>query len=104
MNISIKVKNSIIAQLDKIKNDTFQEEDIKELLRDTRPMIREESLLRELADFFSHPEGTDRGIFNFPGYSGSASQKRPAGHFAIHRTNLGRFSAKEICQSAGEGH
>lgn len=64
MNISIKVKNSIIAQLDKIKKDTFQEEYIKELLRDIRPMIREESLLRELADFFSHPEGKDRGIFN----------------------------------------
>lgn len=64
MNISVKVKNSIIAQLDKVKHDTFQEEDIKELIRDIRPMLPKESLLRELADFFSHPEGKDRGIFN----------------------------------------
>lgn len=63
MNISIKVKNSIIAQLDKIKNETFQEDDIKLLLIDIREIIREETLLRELADFIAHPT-RNKGIFH----------------------------------------
>lgn len=63
MNISIKTKNSIQVQLEKIKNDTFQETDIKLLLIDIREYIREESLLREFADFIAHPS-RDKGIFN----------------------------------------
>lgn len=63
MNISIKTKNSIQAQLEKIKNDTFQETDIKMLLIDIREYIREESLLREFADFIAH-SSRDKGIFN----------------------------------------
>jgi len=63
MNISIKTKTSINSHLDKIKNDTFQEVDIKLLLIDIREHIREETLLRELADFIAHPSRT-RGIFN----------------------------------------
>lgn len=63
MNISIKTKTSINSHLEKIKNDTFQEVDIKLLLIDIRGHIREETLLRELADFIAHPSRT-KGIFN----------------------------------------
>jgi hypothetical protein len=63
MNISIKTKASIHAQLEKIRNDSFKEDDIKLLLIDIREDIREESLLREFADFIAHPK-RDKGIFN----------------------------------------
>lgn len=63
MNISIKTLSSIKAHLEKIKNDTFQENDIKILLIDIRENIRKESLLREFADFIAHPK-RDKGIFN----------------------------------------
>jgi hypothetical protein len=63
MNISVKVKNSIETVLKKIKADTFNENDIKLLLIDIRETIRNESLLRELADFVAHPS-RDKGIFN----------------------------------------
>ena len=63
MNISVKVKSSIQNKLEKIKNDSFNEDDIKLLLIDIREDIREESLLREFADFIAHPN-RDKGIFN----------------------------------------
>lgn len=63
MNISIKLKASIQSRLDKVKNETFAEDDIKLLLIDIRESIRAESLLREFADFIAHPT-RHKGIFN----------------------------------------
>lgn len=63
MKISIKQKTSIKSELDAVKNETFSEGDIKMLLIDIRESIREETLLREFADFVAHPN-RDKGIFN----------------------------------------
>lgn len=61
MTESIKLKNSIIDSFDKVTSDTFQESDIKTLLVDIREYIRDQTLLRELADFIAHPK-RDKGI------------------------------------------
>lgn len=63
MKISIKTKKSIHYHLEKIKDNTFQENDIKLLLIDIREYIYTETLLKELADFIAHPT-RNRGIFN----------------------------------------
>lgn len=63
VNTSIKLKNSIHSRLEKIKNVSFTEDDIKLLLIDIRETIKEESLLREFADFIAHPT-RNQGIFN----------------------------------------
>ena len=61
MSESVKLKNSIIDVLEKVRSDSFQESDIKTLLIDIREYIRDQTLLRELADFIAHPK-RDRGI------------------------------------------
>lgn len=61
MNESIKLKNSIIGAFEKVMSDTFQESDIKVLLVDILEFIRDQTLLRELADFIAHPK-RDKGI------------------------------------------
>jgi hypothetical protein len=60
---SSKVRSSILSSLEKIREGVFEENDIKLLLIDIREDIRDESLLRELADFVAHPS-RDRGIIN----------------------------------------
>jgi len=61
VNESIKLKNSILDTFEKVMSDTFQESDIKALLVDIREYIRDQTLLRELADFIAHPK-RDKGI------------------------------------------
>lgn len=61
MNQSIKLRNSIVQSLDKIKADTFDESTIKTLLIDIREYIKDKTILRELADFIAHPR-RDRGL------------------------------------------
>jgi hypothetical protein len=61
--VSSKVKASILSSLERIRDGAFEERDIKLLLIEIREDIRDESLLRELADFVAHPS-RDRGIIN----------------------------------------
>lgn len=61
MNESIKLKNSLTDIFEKVMSDTFQESDIKTLLIDIREYIRDQTLLREMADFIAHPK-RDKGI------------------------------------------
>jgi hypothetical protein len=61
VNESIKLRNSIVDKFERVRLDTFDENDIKALLIDIREYIRDQSLLRELADFIAHPK-RDKGI------------------------------------------
>ncbi|MEJ0057608.1 MAG: hypothetical protein WDN75_19365 [Bacteroidota bacterium] len=61
MEDSIKLKNSIIESFERIKSNTFDESTIKTLLIDIREFIRDQAILRELADFVAHPK-RDKGI------------------------------------------
>jgi hypothetical protein len=58
---SIKLKNSIAEKFERVRLDSFDESDIKALLIDIREYIRDQTLLRELADFIAHPK-RDKGI------------------------------------------
>lgn len=58
---SVKLANSIRDKFELVRLDSFDESDIKALLIDIREYIRDQTLLRELADFIAHPK-RDRGI------------------------------------------
>ncbi len=60
---SVKIKSSIQSQLEKIKKDSFVEDDIKLLLINIRESLTTGSLLKELTNFIAHPT-RDTGIFN----------------------------------------
>lgn len=61
--MSVKIKQSLIKCLNKIENDTFDEETIRTLLIVSRDYIRNEGLIRELAHFIAHPI-RNQGIFH----------------------------------------
>lgn len=61
MEFSIKIKMSIIKNLNSIQNKEFDESNIKELLIDIREFIPQFDILREIADFVAHPS-RDRGL------------------------------------------
>lgn len=51
----------LFETLKRIENDTFDERDIKLLLIEIRDLLKNESFLREVADFIAHPE-RERGL------------------------------------------
>lgn len=61
MDYSIKLRFSIIKNLNSIVNKDFTESNIKELLIDIREFIPQFEILREVADFVAHPF-RDRGL------------------------------------------
>lgn len=58
---NVKLTASLNRSLQRIANDEFDEFDIKLLLIDIREYLREETFLREVADFVAHPE-RERGV------------------------------------------
>lgn len=56
-----KLVASLNRSIQRIADDQFDEYDIKMLLIDVREFLREESFLREVADFVAHPQ-RERGI------------------------------------------
>jgi len=61
MSPNSKLTASLNRSLHKIAADQFDEYDIKMLLIDVREYLREETFLREVADFVAHPQ-RERGI------------------------------------------
>jgi hypothetical protein len=61
MSPNSKLIASLNRSLQKIAADQFDEYDIKMLLIDVREYLREETFLREVADFVAHPQ-RERGI------------------------------------------
>lgn len=61
--MSIKIKQSLIRSLDKIKSKKFDEETIRTLLITAREFLKHEGLIKELAHFIAHTN-RNRGIFH----------------------------------------
>jgi len=64
INFSERAINELKCILKKICNDTFDEDDIKNLLLQWRAYFKNQSLIWEFACFISHPEERDKGIFH----------------------------------------
>ncbi|WP_433836166.1 hypothetical protein [Flavobacterium anhuiense] len=61
--MSIKIKNTLLTSLDKIKNDQFDEDTIRTLLITAREYLNYNGLIKELAHFIAHPQ-RNQGIFH----------------------------------------
>lgn len=61
--MSIKIKQSLIKSLIKIRNKTFDEETVRTLLITARESIKFEGLIKELAHFIAHTNRS-QGIFH----------------------------------------
>lgn len=61
--MSIKVRQALIKCLEKIENDTFDEDTIRTFLIVSRDFIKMDGLIKELAHFIAHPV-RDKGIFH----------------------------------------
>lgn len=59
--MSIKIKQSILRNLEAIREKTFTETNIKELLIDVRERIHGLPILKDICDFIAHPT-RDKGI------------------------------------------
>ena len=68
MKINQKLKYSIITQLEKIRNSTFDEDSIKMLLIDIRDLSNKYHIIKEISHFIAHPE-RDQGLFQKKIYS-----------------------------------
>lgn len=61
--MSIKIKNTLLTSLDKIKNGSFDEDTIRTLLITAREYLNHNGLIKELAHFIAHPQ-RNQGIFH----------------------------------------
>jgi len=61
--MSIKIKNTIINSLNKIRDNQFDEDTIRTLLITSREYLKFDGLIRELAHFIAHPQ-RNQGLFH----------------------------------------
>lgn len=64
MSLSKSYSQRVSSMLDAIVSGYFNEHSVRSLILDVRSFAPRNSLLREIGDFFAHPEKRDRGIIH----------------------------------------